>query len=109
MQCLAAKGRQRLLQRGAGSGHQPPPAAIERITHDRESGVGEVHADLMRTAGFELHAQQRVAAEALLDAKCVTPPAHRAARPCACAASGAGRMGSSMVAPAVGRPRLRAR
>src|SRR5258706_9716749 len=67
MQRLAAKGRQRLLQSGAGSGHQPPPAAIERVTHDRKSRVREVHADLVRAAGLELHAQQGVAAETLLD------------------------------------------
>ncbi len=30
--------------------------------------MGEVHADLVRAAGLELHAQQRVAAETLLDA-----------------------------------------
>lgn len=60
MQRLSSKGRKRSHHRGTRSGRQAPPPAVERIADNGMSDVCEVHADLVRTPRFELHAQQRV-------------------------------------------------
>src|SRR5262245_30136609 len=43
-----------------------PGGAVGAVAEDRELDRGEVHADLVRAAGLEPHAQERVLGELLL-------------------------------------------
>ena len=79
-------------QRRRRAGDQPAPAAVDRIADHREADVRQVHADLVRAPGLELHAHQRVRAEALARRGSGSPRgARRRAPPCGCAACGGGR------------------
>ena len=68
VQCLAMEMLERGLEFRRRARRQAPPTAVHRIADDRISHVRQVHADLVRAPGLELHARQRVSAKTLLDA-----------------------------------------
>ena len=65
MQRLPRKFAQRDAQCSRRALRQREPAAVDAIADERIADVRQVHADLVRAPGLELHAHVRVRAEAL--------------------------------------------
>ncbi len=65
MQRLTREGLHRLDHGWAGSWRNAEAPAVGLVTDQRETDMGHVHANLVGTAGFQLHAHVGVRAEAL--------------------------------------------
>jgi outer membrane protein assembly factor BamD len=67
MQSLTPKAGQLFLQFTARARRQPQAPPVDRVAHDRDMLVRQVHPYLVSAPGFQLHPHQGVCAEAFLD------------------------------------------